>query len=880
MALPSLDNKTSIGNLSLDDKASIISSLVRSDKLQLANYGAINFNQNVTVTGTATREGGEGFNGNVVISILTELKNSILGLSSDIKNFISSSETEKQVSQNFMEAVAKDIKSKGEEENSGGARGFNEATFKTFSVMTDYLKEIRDSMETLADKLGTGGIGGILGGVGGAGLSGTFANIFKSLLSRLGKGLGLLGRSIPVLAAGYVLSQIPWGNLAEKGKELISGEGDITDRISSLFSGDFREDGEEGETTTADSGSAQPQTPTSPQTNNTGTTIREPAGTSAGTTGMGTQRTATERRFDSRTDPSIASESDLSGLIFANHSGKGMPIKLEKQILKALAQRLQYIRKKLGGKTLTINSGYRTPEYNKTVGGAKNSQHKQRKAADVSKKGLNLNDQKIFVRSAVEAGIGGIGFYDNFIHIDIRNRSNGYISRWGKIPGWALEFINHPEKYSMDDSTVSEAKTVSEDHMETGEEGDSTVTSEQKDAGSAERTTPTSSGGNKKPKETAIPESGTTETPEEEEEQEEVGETALKESTSTNTAKKETAIKQGGLFPENIEKLFKETEEKHKLPKGLLKAIAKAETGENTKFETRLHMGSSKGALGLMQFMPQTANAPYVKLKDRTDPVASIKAAGRYLDHIRSVIKSDDPILLAAAYNAGEYHKSFKEGKVPNLTETKGYVKKVASFMNAPQSESYLADRGTTIPDNKPKGENELSETGTASTETPQEPTTADSTKPEKQSVGEKIAESFKTTLEDIKGITDFKQADMSFAVGKYMEEVGSSLGFDPKRLNLPKNKPAMSSLEMEKTEEAKKIQLAQAEIEQAKQQKTADVNKQTTQQPVVNVVNQGGGQRSESQANAGAPNQLAVRNQNPVVMEQQYATHTRRTVP
>lgn len=870
MALPSLDNKTTIGNLSLDDKASIISSLVRSDKLQLANYGAINFNQNVTVTGTATREGSDGgFGGNVVISILTELKNAILGLSSDIKNFISSSETEKQVSQNFLEAVAKDVKSKSEEEEARGSRGFDEATFKTFGVMTEYLKEIRDSMLTLVDKLGSSGIGGVLEGVGGAGLVGIFSKLFKSLMSKLSKGLGLFGKSLPILAAGYVLSNIPWGNLAQKGKELIAGEGDIADRISSLFGGDFREDGEEGGgTTTTESGSAQPQTPTSPQTNNSGTTTREPTRTSATT---GTQQTAVRRRFDSTADASIASESDLSGLIFINHSGKGMPIKLEKQILKALAQRLQYIRKKLGGKTLTINSGYRTPEYNKSVGGAKNSQHKQRKAADVSKKGLNINEQKIFVRSAVESGMGAIGFYDNFIHVDIRNRSNGRISRWGKIPSWALEFINNPEKYSIDTSTASEVKTVSEDHKETGEEGDSTVTQEQKDVGTAERTTPSTTSGNQKTPETATPESGTTGSPEEEEEQEEVGETALREPTSTDKTKKETATKQGGgLFPEHIEKLFRETEEKYDLPKGLLRAIARTETGADTKFEKRLTMGSHKGAKGMMQFLSGTAKQ--YGLKDRTNPEESIKAAGRYLSHLKEVTNSNDPILLAAAYNAGEgnFAKYRKKGhKIPPFKETKGYVKKVATYMSAPQPETMLAegDKQTTVPDNKPKGKEESS--GNNAMESQQEPTTADATKPE--SIKDKITETFQSAMDSIKEIKDFSQADMSVALGKYMGEVGSTLGFDPKRLNLPKAKPIRASLEMEKTEEAKKIQMAQAEVEQAKQQKTADANKQSSQQPVVNVVNQGGGQRSESPANAGTPNQLAVRNQNPVIQEVQY---------
>ena len=896
MALPSLDNKTTIGQLSLDDKASIITSLVQSGKLGLSNYGAINFNQNVSVQGTATREGGSA--GSDFTAGLNEIKNSILGLTANISEFINKFVQEKQVSDNFMEAVARDVKSKGEERETSGESAILRLQ-KPFENVAEGLNGVNKTLKEMAEKGGFGGGEGFLSKLkdmfSGFGIGGIMGKLF----SALGGALGLMGKSIPILAAGYVLTKLPWGSMAEEGKKLISGEGDLVGNIKNLFTADFSEPGENqdvGDSTATPSGgtpaspstrsSSEPSggTPASPSTRSSS----EPSGgtptTSRESTGESTpsfKSTAERSRFDSTTNGDIASESDLVGLSFTSHAHKGLPLKVEKQIKKALAQRLQYIRKKLGGTQLNITSGYRPAWYNKNIkGAAENSQHTLGKAADVTKSGFN---QKIFVKAAVESGIGAIGFYDSFIHIDIRPRGkNGRIARWGKIPDWALEYINNPNRYTMGDSAEAEStKTSGHEETEPDENKENTASEQSKsDADTSSKTTPTSASPTKKSKETATQETGTAAAPEEEDEMEETSEKIQTDPSLRSSSKKETASKEikGGDFPDNIEALFVKVEQQHKLPKGLLKAIAMAETGVKTDFKKRLTMKSEKGALGLMQFLSGTAKD--MGLSDRTNPEQSIIAAGKYLTKIRDIIGSNDPVLLAAGYNAGPNNKSLKEHRVPAFPETRDYVKKVASYMGTTSQETMYADKPETVPDNKPKS------TETTADQKPADQTTADATVPT-QTIGDKINNSFQSTIEAIKNIKDFKESEVTAGIGNMMAEVGSALGFDPSRLNLPKAEAiaeqttnssdklagGTSKLEMKQTEEAKKLTNAKNDLDQANEikNKKAEENSKPQQPVVINNNTTTNGGQNPSVVNPGVPNTLEVRDSTPAIHDLTY---------
>jgi len=85
------------------------------------------------------------------------------------------------------------------------------------------------------------------------------------------------------------------------------------------------------------------------------------------------------------------------------------------------------------GYRLTITSAYRSPEYNKKVGGAKNSQHVQGNAVDISQSGLTQEQRSALLSAAVDAGFTAFGVYNTFTHVDIRG---GALVAWGSSGSW------------------------------------------------------------------------------------------------------------------------------------------------------------------------------------------------------------------------------------------------------------------------------------------------------------------------------------------------------------------------------------------------------------------------------------------------------------
>ena len=96
-----------------------------------------------------------------------------------------------------------------------------------------------------------------------------------------------------------------------------------------------------------------------------------------------------------------------------------------------LAVLLQAIREHFN-KPITITSGYRTAAHNKSVGGAKSSQHLLGKAADIQVAGVSVEDVAAYAESLMPDW-GGVGRYPvkagrtkGWVHVDTRAKK----SRW------------------------------------------------------------------------------------------------------------------------------------------------------------------------------------------------------------------------------------------------------------------------------------------------------------------------------------------------------------------------------------------------------------------------------------------------------------------
>lgn len=89
------------------------------------------------------------------------------------------------------------------------------------------------------------------------------------------------------------------------------------------------------------------------------------------------------------------------------------------------------------GKPVTINSAYRTPAYNKKVGGASKSQHVVGTACDIRVTGVPPAAVASFLEAFYPAH--GIGLYPTFVHVDSRghktywkDKGNNVVSTFGQ----------------------------------------------------------------------------------------------------------------------------------------------------------------------------------------------------------------------------------------------------------------------------------------------------------------------------------------------------------------------------------------------------------------------------------------------------------------
>jgi soluble lytic murein transglycosylase-like protein len=107
----------------------------------------------------------------------------------------------------------------------------------------------------------------------------------------------------------------------------------------------------------------------------------------------------------------------------------------------------------------------------------------------------------------------------------------------------------------------------------------------------------------------------------------------------------------------------------------LIHAVIRAESGYNA------NAVSSKGAIGLMQLIPATAQRYGVQ--DIYDPVQNVSGGVRYLRDLLNMFNGNLELAIAG-YNAGENAVVRAGNRIPPYPETRAYVPKVMSFYRSP----------------------------------------------------------------------------------------------------------------------------------------------------------------------------------------------------
>lgn len=117
---------------------------------------------------------------------------------------------------------------------------------------------------------------------------------------------------------------------------------------------------------------------------------------------------------------------------------------------------------------------------------------------------------------------------------------------------------------------------------------------------------------------------------------------------------------------------------------GLEPALVQAVVTVESAFDP--HAVSGKGAIGLMQVLPETAerygvhdDAHRSAAQKLLDPATNLRIGTRYLSDLLARFDNDLSLALAA-YNAGEGAVATHDNAVPPFDETRDYVRRVTQF--------------------------------------------------------------------------------------------------------------------------------------------------------------------------------------------------------
>lgn len=123
--------------------------------------------------------------------------------------------------------------------------------------------------------------------------------------------------------------------------------------------------------------------------------------------------------------------------------------------------------------------------------------------------------------------------------------------------------------------------------------------------------------------------------------------------------------------PQRFNSLVEQAAREHEVDEALLRAVIAVESNYDP------NAVSHRGAVGLMQLMPQTARRYGVT--NLYDPAQNIRGGARYLRDLMRRFNNDLDLTLAA-YNAGENAIAQHGNRIPPYRETLAYVPRVLDF--------------------------------------------------------------------------------------------------------------------------------------------------------------------------------------------------------
>jgi len=143
-----------------------------------------------------------------------------------------------------------------------------------------------------------------------------------------------------------------------------------------------------------------------------------------------------------------------------------------------------------------------------------------------------------------------------------------------------------------------------------------------------------------------------------------------------------------GFTQREIDAAIDQAATRHNVDANLVRALVKVESNFNPNAVSR------KGAMGLMQLMPQTARQ--LNVRNPFNPEENVDAGVRHLKQLLQSFGGDVKLSLAA-YNAGAGAVSRSAG-IPRYAETQNYVRRITSLYGGSLGNSFYFSQASRDP--------------------------------------------------------------------------------------------------------------------------------------------------------------------------------------